>query len=110
MIKFIVDNNSSKDSKDIGKMSKAPWNKFKDKEATDIESLTKTIKYLSNELVHLKERTSETIVTNKPPNFNFLRRNNNNNISNHPAKFAQRLNVVLDVETMGMDQYNSFEK
>lgn len=82
-----------------------------EKEAIDLESLTHSIKYLSNELEYLKERSSETTMRNKPPKFNLMRRNaNSGSNNNHPVMSAQSSNIVLNIESMEMDQYCSFHQ
>jgi len=79
------------------KRSQASLINAKDKEATDLESLTHTIKYLSNELAELKQMSSKTNVSSKPPKFNLLKmatsysRNNN-----QPSNYAQRSNIMLN--------------
>jgi len=66
---------------------------------------------MSNELEELKQRSSETTVSSKPPRFNILRRDSiSGSSSNQSTKFVQILNVVLNVEIMGMDQYCSFHQ
>lgn len=79
IIGFIFDDESFKDSKEIGKSSHASSKKAKDKKVIDMESLTRTIKSMSNELAELKQRTRETNVRRKPLKFNFLQRTNKNN-------------------------------
>lgn len=54
VIGVIVNAEPSKDSKDTSKRSQSSSSKAKDKEAIDLEILSRAIKYLSNELVELK--------------------------------------------------------
>jgi len=68
-IGVIAHDKPTKDSKDTGKRSQA-----KEKEEARLKSLTCTIKSLSNALEKLKERSSETTVSSKPPRVNILRK------------------------------------
>lgn len=109
MIGVIVDVEPAKYSKDTGKRSQASVSKAKEKETFDLESLTCTFKTLSNDLEELKQRSRETNVSRGPPNFNLFRRDANfGSSSNQPANFAQSANIVLNIESMGMDQYCSY--
>lgn len=64
-----VDDESTKDSKDTGKRSQASMSKAKEKEASYIKSLTHLPNSLTIESVELKQRTSEIIVSSKPPKY-----------------------------------------
>ncbi len=74
MIRFIADDEPTKDSKGTGKRSQTSVSKAKEKENINIEILTCTIKAISNELEELKQRSSETTMSSKTPKFNMFRR------------------------------------
>lgn len=111
VIGVIIDDEPSKESKYTGKRSQASIRKAKEKEFSDLKILRHTIKSISNELEKLKQKSSETTISSKPPRFNILRRAakfgcNNNQLD----KSKQSLNIVLNVESMGMDQYCLFHQ
>lgn len=65
-IGIIIDDESMKDSKDVGRKSRAVVSKVKEKETSEIEILTRLLKSLIIEVVELKEWTSEMEVSSRP--------------------------------------------
>lgn len=98
VIGVIVDDESSKDSKGMGKRPQTIVSKAKEKEANDIESLTHLVKSLTTEVVEIKQWTSETTVNNKPSRYpekkNVASSNNNNQLT----KFVHSSNMVLNLD------------
>lgn len=108
-IGVITDDNESKYFKEIGRKSQPSSCKAKENDSIDIKSLTRIVKALTNEISELRRRSSEISTSRKPLKaFPFLRNNNNKN--NHPSKSVESLNVVLNIESMGMDNYCSFHQ
>ena len=67
--RVISDDELAKYSKDIGKRSQASVSKAKEKEESDVESLTRLLKSLTTKVVELKQWTSETTVSSMPPRY-----------------------------------------
>lgn len=110
-IGFISNDKPINDSKDIGKMSQASMSKAKEKELSHIKTLTCLVKALSNEMEELKQSSSETTISNKPPRFNLFRRTTNFGSSNKQlTNFMPRSNVVLNIEHLDIDQYYSYHQ
>lgn len=79
-------------------------NRAKEKEPSDLESLTHIFKSLSNEMTKLKQRKIETTMSNKPSRFNlFIRTTTSSNSNNQLLKSAQSSNVVWDIENLGLE-------
>ena len=108
-IGVIIADDESKDSKESCRKYQASSSKEKENDSSNIEIFTKTLKALTSEVLELKRRSSETSTSIKPPKSFPFRRNNNNN-NNQPIKYAQSLNVVLNIKSMGMDNYCSFHQ
>lgn len=68
-IRVIVDDELTKDSKDMGRRSQATVSKEKEKEESEIEKLIHLIKSLTTKVSKLKKPTSETTVNNRPRRF-----------------------------------------
>lgn len=97
MIGVITDDDESKDSKETSRKSEPSSSKAKEKESSDIKSLTKMVKTLTSEILEIKKRSNNTSTSNKPPkSFPFQR--SNNNINNQPTKSAQSSNVVMIID------------
>jgi len=69
VIGVIVDDESAKDLKDIGRRSHNTVGKAKEKEASEIDNLKHLIKFLKTEISELKQRTSEIVGNIRPPKF-----------------------------------------
>lgn len=108
-IGFIVDDEPTKNSKDTGKRSQASMSKAKEKESSNLESLTCLVQSLSNEMVELKHRSTKTTVSRKPPRFKLFGRTTTScSSSNQPTKSAQSSNFVFNIEHLSTDQYCSY--
>jgi len=66
-IKVIKDDESTKDSKDVSRKPQAMASKGRDKEATDIETLTHLVKNLTSEVSELKQRKTNTFSSSHLP-------------------------------------------
>lgn len=66
VIGVIIDDEPAKDSKYVGMRSQTTVSKVKEKETSEIETLTRLLKSLTSEVAELKQRTIETIVSSKP--------------------------------------------
>jgi len=63
----IKDDESMKDSKDVSRKSQETMSKGRDKEETDIETLTHLVKSLSTKMSKLKQCRSHTFAISHPP-------------------------------------------
>jgi len=66
-IGVIKDDESMKDSKDAGINPQAMRSKGRDKETTNIETLTHLVKNLTTEISELKQQKMESFVSIHPP-------------------------------------------
>lgn len=71
-----------------------------------MESLTKSLKFLMNEVSELKRRSSDAFTASRKYfKLPFFKRNNSK-----PAKSAQNTNSVFSFESWGMDNYCTFHQ
>lgn len=82
--------------------------KAKEKDESDIESLTCLIKSLATKVVELKKGMNETSVSSRPskypPNKNVALRN----ISSKLTKYSQSSNLVLNLDQLMTNSYYAF--
>jgi len=88
-IGVIVDDEPVKDYKDTGNRSQTIWSKVNEKKAIGIDNLTHLLKSLTTKVSELKQRTTETAESNKPPRFVQRKNVASGNGSSHPTKYAQ---------------------
>lgn len=110
-IEVILDDEPTKDSKEMGKRYQAFVSRANEKELNDLENLTFIIKSLTTEMVeHIEKRTSETIVSSKPPKYLFRRSTTSESSSSESTKSAHSSNVVPNIEKIGTYSYCTFHE
>jgi len=87
-IGVIIDNQPAKDSKYMGKRSQTTVCKVNEKETSEVETLTHLLKSLTIEVAELKQWTTETTVSSKPPRLAQRKTVTLGSSSGHPTKFA----------------------
>lgn len=107
-IRVISDDESTKDSKHMGKRYQTSVSKAKVKETNDLECLTSHIKSLATKIIELEKRKSENSVSRNPPKFLFKGNSASSSSNNYSTKFVQSSNVVLNIEKIDTDSYCTF--
>jgi len=108
MIVVIKDDEPMKDSRDAKRKPRAAASKGKEKEASDIETLTHVIKNLTTKVSELKQRTINTSASRRPPR---ERHGILSSGSNHlTAKNSQSSSSVLLVESLQTMNFARFMK
>lgn len=95
IIGFIIDVEPTKDSKDMGRRSQIAVNKVKEKETSEIETITRLLKFLKNKVEELKRRIIETTMSSRPPILAKRKNMTSGSSSGHPTKSAQSSNVFF---------------
>jgi len=110
MIGVIVDDKTTKDSKDARRRSQATMSKVKEKETSEIETLTRLLKSLMTEVAKLKQRTTETTMSNRPSSFARRKNVTSGSNSSHPTKYVQSSNVVFQTDLILKENIYEFHK
>lgn len=106
----IVDDEPAKDSKDTGRRSQTAMSKVKEKETSEIDTLTRLLKSLTTEVAELKQWITKTTVSSIPSNFARRKNVTSSSSSSHSAKSVQSSKVVFQTDLIAKDNFYEFHQ